>query len=396
MNLSQHKTILTIFLLIILASSSIFGDVYKIRKGDNLSIAVIGQPEYTQIIQVREDGRISYFGGDLQVAGKTTEEVNKLIYDILQKKRLVNNPIILVTPVLQENSIFVGGAVNTPGLYSISPDSFTDLYRAIALAGGFTENADVQQVHLIRNNIIEDQEDNQNVKPDKEQNLSTDASKIQKYNLSANQPYRDIRVNAKDLVYVKQLSVIEVQGEVKVPGKLFVRDKISITNALARAGGLTEEAAITSLVKVNLDGTHTEISISEQYWKSSNNSEKEINLSDGEVLFAPNAFKVEPIYITGYVRTPGAQRVRGPLTIHRAIALAGGFEDEANNEKVFIHRIDGTTIAHQYKIGIDKTLLYPGDILEVKKRFQLNWGLISTISSTAIAVTYFIINLTQD
>ena len=118
--------------------------------------------------------------------------------------------------------------------------------------------------------------------------------------------------------------------------------------------------------------------------------------TDGElVLFVPNAIKIEKIYVTGYVREPGAQDVRGPVTINKAIASAGGFEDEADANKLFIHRADGTNIEHNYVVGKDETLLYPGDTLEVKKRFQLNWGLISTISSTTIAITYFIINIAQ-
>ncbi len=396
MNRFRRKLSYFTLLFAFITSNLLVANVYKIRNGDNLLIAVIGQPEYTQTVQVRDDGRISYFGGDLQVAGKSTDEVNKLIYDFLQNEGLVNKPIILVSPVLHENGIIVGGAVNNPGLYTISPESSTDLYRAIALAGGFSENADVQAIQLIRFNSSDSQERQVVQQRPTDQTLSSPISNIEIYNLSSNQPYRDIRVYAKDLVYVKPLSVVEVQGEVKVPGKLFIKDKISITNALARTGGLLEDADMTSLIKINKDGTHTVLSISEEYWKATKAGEKEISLTDGEVLFVPNALKVEPIYITGYVHEPGAQRVRGPLTIQKAIALAGGFEDAANIKQMFIHRIDGTTIEHIYEIGVDNTLLYPGDILEVKKRFQLNWGLISTITSTAMAVTYFIINLTQN
>lgn len=396
MNRFRHTLSYFTLVFAFMTSTLLVGDVYKIRNGDNLLIAVIGQPEYTQTVQVRDDGRISYFGGDLQVAGKSTDEVNKLIYDFLQNEGLVNRPIILVSPVLHENGIIVGGAVNNPGLYTISPESTTDLYRAIALAGGFSENADVQAIQLIRFNSSISQEGQFDQQPPTDQTLSSPTPNIEIYDLSSNQPYKDIRVKAKDLVYVKPLSVVEVQGEVKVPGKLFIKDKISVINALARTGGLLEGADISSLMKINKDGSHTVISISEQYWKSTKDGEGEISLTDGEVLFVPNAIKVEPIYITGYVRVPGAQRVRGPLTIQKAIALAGGFEDEANKKQMFIHRIDGTTIEHIYEIGVDKTVLYPGDILEVKKRFQLSWGLISTITSTAIAVTYFMINLTQE
>lgn len=388
--------ICSVLLMLVVSTSAVLGDVYKIKERDNLLIAVIGQPEYTQTVQVREDGRISYFGGDLEVAGKSTDEVNRLIYDFLQNEELVNNPIIMVSPVLHETGVIVGGAVNNPGRYPISPESSTDLYRAIALAGGFTENADRQQVRLIRYKPNIPKKDRSDDVTKQRNGTYSDASNVEIFDLSTNQPYREIRVAATDLVYVVPLSVIEVQGEVKTPGKLFIRQSVSITNALARAGGMTAEANLSSFVKINKDGTHIVFSISEEYWQDTEENEKEISLTDGEVLFVPNAIKMEPIYVTGYVRTPGAQRVRGPLTINKAIALAGGFEDEADSKKLFIHRTDGTIIEHNYIVGKDTTLLYPGDIIEVKKRFQLNWGLISTMASTTIAITYFIINLTQN
>ena len=50
-------------LLFFIASTTLFSDVYRIKKGDTLLIAVIGQPEYTHSVQVREDGKINYFGG---------------------------------------------------------------------------------------------------------------------------------------------------------------------------------------------------------------------------------------------------------------------------------------------------------------------------------------------
>lgn len=388
--------ICSVLLMLVVSTSAVLGDVYKIKERDNLLIAVIGQPEYTQTVQVREDGRISYFGGDLEVAGKSTDEVNRLIYDFLQNEELVNNPIIMVSPVLHETGVIVGGAVNNPGRYPLSPESSTDLYRAIALAGGFTENADRQQVRLIRYKPNIPKKDRSDDVTKQRNGTYSDVSNVEIFDLSTNQPYREIRVAATDLVYVVPLSVIEVQGEVKTPGKLFIRQSVSITNALARAGGMTEEANLSSFVKINKDGTHIVFSISEEYWQDTEENEKEISLTDGEVLFVPNAIKMEPIYVTGYVRTPGAQRVRGPLTINKAIALAGGFEDEADSKKLFIHRTDGTIIEHNYIVGKDTTILYPGDIIEVKKRFQLNWGLISTMASTTIAITYFIINLTQN
>ena len=280
-----------IILLFFIATTALFSDVYRIKKGDRLLIAVIGQPEFTHSVQVREDGRISYFGGDFEVAGQTVAAVNQRIREFLVAEGLVRNPVVMVSPVLQENGVFVGGAVKAPGRYPISPETDIGLYRAIALAGDMAENADRQEVQLIRTDT---------------------AQKVETYDLSTNRPYSDIRVNVNDLVFVMPLSVVEVQGQVQTPGELFIRGQISIVEALARAGGPTQEADLTAVVKVEKNGELSEFNLSEQFWKSPPNSDPSPTLSNGDVLFVPNVFKVEPIYVTGYVRTPGAQRVRGP------------------------------------------------------------------------------------
>ncbi len=368
-----------IILLLFSATTTLFGDVYRVKKGDTLLIAVIGQPEFTHSVQVREDGRISYFGGDFEVAGQTVAAVNQQIREFLIAAGLVSNPVVMVSPVLQEKGVFVGGAVKTPGRYPISPETDIGLYRAIALAGGMAENADRQEVQLIRSDTTQ---------------------KAESYDLSINRPYSDIRVNINDLVFVMPLSVVEVQGQVQTPGKLFIRGQLGIAQALARAGGATPEADLAAVVRVERNGKLSEFNLSEQFWKSSLNDNPSAFLSDGDVLFVPNVFKVEPIYVTGYVHSPGAQRVRGPLKLSQAVALSGGFEASANREEVLIHRRDGTTVEVPFTSdptngATQQVLLYPGDILEIKRKFQVNWGLVSTLAYIVISGVGIIIQLTK-
>ena len=366
-------------LLFLIATTPLFSDVYRIKKGDTLLISVIGQPEYTHSGQVRTDGRISYFGGDLNVAGQTIEAVNQQIREFLVSEGLVRNPVVMVSPVLQENGVFVGGAVKLPGRYPISPETDIGLYRAIALAGGMAENADHRAVQLIRTDTPET---------------------IETYDLSPTHPYRDIRVNVNDLVFVMSLGTVEVQGQVQTPGKLFIRGQISIAEALARAGGATQEADLTALVKVEKNGNLSEFNRSEQFWRSAPNDDTSSSLSNGDVLFVPNVFKVEPIYVTGYVRSPGAQRVRGPLKLAQAVALSGGFEAAADRENVLIHRSDGTMLEVPFMSNLtngnaQQVLLYPGDILEVQKKFQVNWSLVSTLGYIIIGGVSLILTLTN-
>ncbi len=366
-------------LLFLIVTIPLFSEVYRIKKGDTLLIAVVGQPEYTHSAQVREDGRISYFGGDLDVAGQTVETVNQQIGEFLISEGLIRNPVVMVSPVLQENGVFVGGAVKLPGRYPISSETDIGLYRAITLAGGLAENADHQVVQLIRTDIPE---------------------KVEIYDLSPTRPYRDIRVSVNDLVFVMPLSVVEVQGQVQTPSKLFIRGQISLKEALARAGGPTQEADLTAIVRVEKNGSLSEFNLAEQFWKSTPNDAPLPSLSDGDVLFVPNVFKVDPIYVIGYVREPGAQRVRGPLTIARAIALSGGFDASANREEIRIHRRDGTSQEVLFTFDVIESeaqpiLLYPGDVLEVKKKFEINWNLVSTIVYILATGVSLVVNLTN-
>ena len=374
-----HLQACVILLLFFIGSPTLFSDVYRIKKGDTLLIAVVGQPEYTHSVQVRDDGKFNYFGGEFDAAGVTVTAVNHLIREFLVRDNHVSNPVVMVSLVLQQNGVFVGGAVKTPGRYVISPETDTDLSRAIALAGGMAENADREGVQLIRKDPTQ---------------------KVETYDLSTNSPYHDIRVNVNDLVFVMPLSVVEVQGQVQTPGQLFIRGEIGVAHALARAGGPTQEADLTTVVKIEKSGKRSEFNLSEQFWKSPPDGEPPPSLSDGDVLFVPNVFKVEPIYVTGYVRNPGAQRVRGPLSIARAIALSGGFDVAANREEVVIHRQDGTTLGVPFTFNptegqARQILLYPGDILEIKKKFQVNWGLISTFAYIVISGVGIIIQLTK-
>ena len=379
-SMTPYRLQACVLLLFFIVSPTLFSDVYRIKKGDTLLIAVVGQPEYTHSVQVREDGKFNYFGGEFDAAGVTVTTVNHLIREFLVRDNHVSNPVVMVSLVLQENGVFVGGAVKTPGRYVISPETDIDLSRALALAGGMAENADRQGVQLIRTDPTQ---------------------KVETYDLSINRPYRNIRVNTNDLVYIMPLAVIEVQGQVQNPGKLFVRGEIGIRQVLARAGGPDREADLTAVVKIEKRGKLSEFDISEQFWKLPPNGESVPTLSDGDVLFIPNVFKTEPIYVTGYVRNPGAQRVRGPLTLSQAVALAGGFETSANREEIIIHRRDGTTVEIPFTSGTlkDETqqqaLLYPGDILEIKKKFQVNWGLVSTLAYIVISGVGIIIQLTK-
>ena len=358
---------LTLFLICILIPHLLFADTYQVQVGDEIMIFVLGQPEFSQTSKVRPDGVISYFGKDIKVEGKTTNDIHHLVYNHLIQQGLLRKPIIMLT-VTSTQDIFVGGAVRTPGRYPLNSQQEIGLQRAIALAGGMLETGDFYNVQVIRRN-----------------------QKIETLDLSPGTKYQHVAIQSGDLVFVPTLAQIEIQGQVQIPGKILIRQRIRIDHALTRAGGpIYDEADLARLVIKKSDGKQVEIGVSEQFWEDLNKDEnKEYYLKNGDVLYVPNAYKVERIYVLGYIHQPGAHKIRSSITVQQALALAGGADERANRKKAIIRRLNGEIEHVTLSSNNNSTILIqPGDSVEVPKKFEMNWSLIlSFISVTSVALS---------
>ena len=137
------------------------------------------------------------------------------------------------------------------------------------------------------------------------------------------------------------------------------------------------------------DGNQVIIEVSEQFWKDLNEEDESYYLQNGDVLYVPNAYKVDRIYVLGYVHQPGAHKIRAPITIQQAVALAGGATEKANRKEAIIRRLSSQI--EQVTLGDDldsKILIHPGDSVEIPKKFGVNWSLIfSFISVSSVAIS---------
>ena len=357
---------LYVCLLLSLLVAPAYGETDQIQPNDKLQIVVVGYPDYNQIVTVRLDGTISYFGGNLTVVGQ--QNVDQLVRAHLQKLGQIKDPVVMVAPIPQEDEFFVSGAVKTPGRYPIKLETEIDLYRAIALGGGTLPSADLEAVQLMHQ------------------------GQVTIHNL-VDKSYRYLVVNKGDLVYVPLLKETEVQGEVQTPGKIFFRDRIRLDQALAKAGGPNHERAdFTTLVIIRHEGPAEMVPTSESFWLDLSGKSEQLYLYNGDVLYVPNAFKIEPVYVLGSVNQPGPQQVRtidgvAQISVTQAIAMAGGRERTATRKKILVHRRDGTTeLLDLREHDVSEILLSPGDAVEIPARFEVNWSLILSFISMATLV----------
>jgi polysaccharide export outer membrane protein len=125
------------------------GDEYIIAPADVLEISIWGEPDLKrEQLVVRQDGKISFpLIGDIEVAGKTTEQVKQLVEaNILPYVPQANATVIVALP--GSLRYYVIGKVAKPGMYQDAGSM--SVLQALTLAGGLTPFADGTHIRIMR------------------------------------------------------------------------------------------------------------------------------------------------------------------------------------------------------------------------------------------------------
>lgn len=121
---------------------------YRIQPGDLLMISVWKEPELQGEFLVRPDGGVSMpLAGDLQAAGRSTSALQQLIRERLHAT-VPNAAVTVTVKAINGNRIYVIGKVSRPGEFLLQRPM--DVMQALALAGGPTTFADVDDIRILR------------------------------------------------------------------------------------------------------------------------------------------------------------------------------------------------------------------------------------------------------
>ena len=123
------------------------GPDYRIQIGDELHVRFMYQPEQSEQVPVRPDGRISLGAtGQLEVLGLTPVELE---HEIVEKSKAhLRDPVVtVVVTKLGERRVYVGGEVYRPGYVSLQPDM--TLLQAVLQVGDFKKSARLDSVLLL-------------------------------------------------------------------------------------------------------------------------------------------------------------------------------------------------------------------------------------------------------
>lgn len=187
--------------------------------------------------------------------------------------------------------------------------------------------------------------------------------------------YREFLLNPEITVFVKEYNKremeISVLGEVGKSGYFRFVEKSTLLDVLAQVGGLKPESGDrVILLRPRLAGESGEpetfIFNAQELYTPNGVKNLNVELRDGDTVMVPRA---DQYFIFGEVARPGAYKLdkTTPLTVLKAIILAGGFTDKASKGGVKVTREEGS---QKTNIKADlETLIRSQDIIIVPQSF---------------------------
>ncbi|MBM3779684.1 MAG: hypothetical protein FJW23_15835 [Acidimicrobiia bacterium] len=166
-----------------------------------------------------------------------------------------------------------------------------------------------------------------------------------------------------------------IVGQVRDPGTYALTGDMTLIEALARAGSVTDSASGELLILRPKTGTASGPVTSDQDESAdviridlmalqTGQLSQNALLRDGDTIFVPRA---ELVYVFGQVRSPGSFTLQKGMTVLQALSLAGGLTDRGAANRIRIVRTrDG--LKSEVKADMDDPV-QPDDTIIVPERF---------------------------
>jgi polysaccharide biosynthesis/export protein len=190
--------------------------VYRVGAGDSLRIKVVGEEDLTGDFLVDDGGRLDLpMVGVLPADGLTPTQIGTRLTRRLEQDFLVDPQVSVQVQTFASRPVQVLGAVRKPGTYYL--EGPTRLLEILAQVGGVLDEKSSQEVRVSR------ADDREPVVVDLEALMLTGDG--------------DVVLSSGDVVHVLEGKVIYVNGQVGQPGSVAWKGGITVTRALALAGG---------------------------------------------------------------------------------------------------------------------------------------------------------------
>jgi len=213
--------------------------------GDTVTLDVYGKPEMKTTAYIADDGTVLVpLVGPVKVAGLAPVDAGARIAKAFKDGELLVNPQVSVTVVTSRSQqVSVLGEVGKEGRYTV--DSGSTVFDLIALAGGISKDG-ATVVYLLRT--------------DANGSVSRTALNLDSL-ANPDIEFPNIRFKGGDTLYVPRAGKFYIQGEVVTPSQYRLQPNMTVSEAIATAGGITRRGS-SSRVEIKRrkpDGTYATI-----------------------------------------------------------------------------------------------------------------------------------------
>lgn len=204
---------------------------YILGNGDILVVDVYEHPDLKTTVRIGGNGTITLpLVGQVAAADASVKDLAEKIETLLADGYIVNPQVNIFIEEFRSQKATVLGEVKSPGLYKM--EGYTSLLELISTAGGLTENAAIE--------IIIHRKDSAS---QKENTININLRQL----MEKGQDAQNIQVIDGDNIFIPKKKVFYVTGEVKTPDSYNFEDGLTVIQALAMAGGLSDKAAPTRI-----------------------------------------------------------------------------------------------------------------------------------------------------
>ncbi len=246
---------------------------YLLGPGDLLTVTVFETEDLNTEARVSSRGHVSLPILDrVDVMDLTVAEAEEKIETLLRKNYLRDPHVAVFVKERVSNQVTLSGAFNAPGTYDYVPGRrFLDI---IAIAEGLKEEA-ASIAYLTRTDR----------KTKKQQYYIIDMDAlIKKGRMDFN-----VTINGGDVIFIPEAGKCFVDGAVRKPGTYPVKGDITITQAIALAGGLAGYADNDKIKLIRYNGEGKRQIVSLSYSDLQEGMGDKLKLQDQDIIFAESS-----------------------------------------------------------------------------------------------------------
>ncbi len=127
---------------------------YLLQNGDRIKLTIYPEDEYLKggEMEISSEGNITLpLVGKISIAGKPVIDAEKAIAQLIGVDYLVDPEVVIEVLRYKQHSVVLLGQIKKPGTYPFPEGSMKlTLLQAIAMAGGFSDIANISKIKIVR------------------------------------------------------------------------------------------------------------------------------------------------------------------------------------------------------------------------------------------------------